>query len=149
PPASTEVEKPASTEVVSSTVAAVNLALREVPYHRVKRVIDVVGSVLLLIVLAPLFLLLGFLVAVDVGLPLVFWQQRPGLRGRPFKLYKFRTMADAYGCDDKRKLESDRLSIVGDFLRRCRLDELPQLFNILKGEMSFVGPRPLLPLDQP
>jgi lipopolysaccharide/colanic/teichoic acid biosynthesis glycosyltransferase len=148
-PANTEIEKPALTEVGSATVATVNLALTEVPYHRVKRVIDIVSSALLLIVLAPLFLLVGFLVAADVGLPVVFWQQRPGLRGRPFKLYKFRTMADAYDPDDKRKPDNARVSIVGDFLRQSRLDELPQLFNILKGEMSFVGPRPLLPVDQP
>ena len=119
------------------------------PYHRVKRAIDLVGSAVLLIALAPLFLLVGLLVAADVGLPLVFWQQRPGLRGLPFKLYKFRTMADAYGSDGQRKSDKARVSTVGDFLRRSRLDELPQLLNILKGEMSFVGPRPLLPVDQP
>ena len=85
----------------------------------------------------------------DIGLPLTFWQQRPGLRGRPFKLYKFRTMADAYCIDGQRKSDDARVSAVGQFLRRSRLDELPQLLNILKGEMSFVGPRPLLPVDQP
>jgi lipopolysaccharide/colanic/teichoic acid biosynthesis glycosyltransferase len=136
-------------EPVSSTVAAVNLAFGEVPYHRVKRVIDILGSAVLIIVFVPIFFLVGLLVAADMGLPLVFWQQRPGLRGRPFRLYKFRTMADAYDSGDKRKPDSARVSAVGDFLRRCRLDELPQLFNILKGEMSFVGPRPLLPVDQP
>jgi lipopolysaccharide/colanic/teichoic acid biosynthesis glycosyltransferase len=149
PPASSAVEKPAPKEIISSTVAAVSLAFGEVPYHRVKRLIDIVGSALLLVALAPLFLLVGFLVAADVGLPLVFWQQRPGLRGRPFKLYKFRTMRDAYGSDHKRKPDNTRVSPVGDFLRRSRLDELPQLFNVLKGEMSCVGPRPLLPVDQP
>ena len=122
---------------------------RQVPYHRVKRAIDLVGSAVLVITLSPLFLLVGLLVAADVGLPLVFWQQRPGFRGRPFKLYKFRTMADAHGSDGQRKSEDERVSVVGDFLRRSRLDELPQLLNILKGEMSFVGPRPLLPVDQP
>ena len=108
-----------------------------------------VVAAVLLITLSPLFLFVGFLVAADVGLPLVFWQQRPGLRGRPFKLYKFRTMDDAYNSDGQRKYDQVRASPVGEFLRRSRFDELPQLLNILKGEMSLVGPRPLLPVDQP
>src|SRR5271170_2262782 len=149
PPPGPAVAKPTPEQTVSSTVAAVNLAFDQVPYHRVKRAIDLVGSAVLMITLAPLFLLVGLLVAADVGLPMVFWQQRPGIRGRPFKLYKFRTMADAYDSDGQRKSDHERVSAIGNFLRRCRLDELPQLLNILKGEMSFVGPRPLLPIDQP
>jgi lipopolysaccharide/colanic/teichoic acid biosynthesis glycosyltransferase len=149
PPPGPAVAKPTPKQTVSSTVAAVNLAFDQVPYHRVKRAIDLVGSAVLMITLAPLFLLVGLLVAADVGLPMVFWQQRPGMRGRPFKLYKFRTMADAYDSDGQRKSDHERVSAIGNFLRRCRLDELPQLLNILKGEMSFVGPRPLLPIDQP
>jgi lipopolysaccharide/colanic/teichoic acid biosynthesis glycosyltransferase len=149
PPAGSVVAKPASTETVSATLTAVNQAFDQVPYHRVKRAIDLVGSAVLLVTVAPLFLAVGLLVAADVGLPLVFWQQRPGLRGRAFKLYKFRTMADAYCSEGQRKSDDARISAVGNFLRRSRLDELPQLFNILKGEMSFVGPRPLLPVDQP
>jgi lipopolysaccharide/colanic/teichoic acid biosynthesis glycosyltransferase len=134
---------------VSSALAAFDQAFDQVPYHRVKRAVDLFGSVVLLITAAPLFFAVGLLVAADVGLPLVFWQQRPGLRGRPFKLYKFRTMAEAYRSDGQRKSDDTRVSSLGNFLRRSRLDELPQLFNILKGEMSFVGPRPLLPVDQP
>ena len=141
--------KPASKETVSSALAAVNQTFGQMPYHRVKRAIDWIGSAVLLIALAPLFLLVGLVVAADVGLPLVFWQLRPGLHGRPFKIYKFRTMADAYNADGQRKSDAARISAVGRFLRRCRLDELPQLLNIFKGEMSFVGPRPLLPVDQP
>jgi lipopolysaccharide/colanic/teichoic acid biosynthesis glycosyltransferase len=141
--------KPASAETVSSALAAFDQAFDQVPYHRVKRAVDLFGSVVLLITAAPLFFAVGLLVAADVGLPLAFWQQRPGLRGRPFKLYKFRTMADAYSSDGQRKSDNTRVSALGNFLRRSRLDELPQLFNILKGEMSFVGPRPLLPVDQP
>jgi lipopolysaccharide/colanic/teichoic acid biosynthesis glycosyltransferase len=149
PPRGSAVARPASTETVNSAFETVNHAFDQVPYHRVKRAIDLVGSAVLLITAAPLFLLVGLLVALDLGLPLTFWQQRPGLLGRPFKLYKFRTMADAYCSEGKRKSDDARVSAVGNFLRRSRLDELPQLFNILKGEMSFVGPRPLLPVDQP
>ncbi len=148
-PSGSSAAKPASKETVSSTLVAVNQAFERVPYQQVKRAIDMIGSAVLLLVLTPLFLLVGLLVAADVGWPLVFWQQRPGLGGRPFKLYKFRTMADAYDSDGQRKSDNARVSAVGDFLRRSRLDELPQLLNILKGEMSFVGPRPLLPVDQP
>jgi lipopolysaccharide/colanic/teichoic acid biosynthesis glycosyltransferase len=148
-PAGSAVANPTSAETVSSALSAFDQAFDQVPYHRVKRAIDVFASAALLITAAPLFLVVALLVVADVGLPLVFWQQRPGLRGRPFKLYKFRTMAEAYSSDGQRKSDSTRVSALGNFLRRGRLDELPQLFNILKGEMSFVGPRPLLPVDQP
>jgi lipopolysaccharide/colanic/teichoic acid biosynthesis glycosyltransferase len=149
PPARTIGEKPSSEEPVSSTVRAVNQALGQVSYHQVKRMIDVSGSALAVILLAPLFLIVALLVAADVGVPFVFWQERPGLGGRPLRLYKFRTMGDAYDAHGRRKSYTERVSALGNFLRRTRLDELPQLFNILKGDMSFVGPRPLLPVDQP
>jgi lipopolysaccharide/colanic/teichoic acid biosynthesis glycosyltransferase len=148
PPAPIIVAKSAPHESVRSTTAAVQ-ALMLVPYRRVKRAIDLAASAVLVIALAPFFLFVGLLVAADVGLPVVFWQQRPGLHGRPFKLYKFRTMGDAHGADGRRKSDEQRVSAFGNFLRRTRLDELPQLLNILKGDMSFVGPRPLLPVDQP
>lgn len=119
------------------------------PYWRVKRALDFCVALSLLIVLAPLMLLAAALVAIDVGLPVTFWQQRPGLEGRPFKLYKLRTMAAAHDAIGRRMRDEERSSSIGRFLRRTRLDELPQLLNILFGEMSFVGPRPLLPFDQP
>ena len=149
PPAHTVVAKNSPEEPLSSAVAAVNRVLGGGSYHQIKRVIDVVASTAAVILLAPLFLLVGLVVAADVGLPVVFWQQRPGLGGRPFRLYKFRTMGDAHNDDGERKSDGERASAVGSLLRRTRLDELPQLFNILKGDMSFVGPRPLLPVDQP
>ncbi len=148
-PARPAVATLASEETASSALMVIDQAFDRVPYAQVKRTIDLFGSAALLITVAPLFLAVGLLVVADVGLPPVFWQQRPGLRGRPFKLYKFRTMADAYSSDGQRKSDDARVSAVGNFLRRNRLDELPQLFNILRGEMSFVGPRPLLPVDQP
>ena len=117
-------------------------------YWHGKRAIDVSVAALLLVLMSPLVVLVGLIVVLDVGLPAVFWQQRPGLRGRPFKLYKFRTMRNAHDNHGERIPDDLRLSPVGRFLRRTRLDELPQFYNILIGEMSFVGPRPLLPIDQ-
>jgi lipopolysaccharide/colanic/teichoic acid biosynthesis glycosyltransferase len=119
------------------------------PYWRVKRAFDVVGAIGLIVVTAPLMMFVALLAAIDVGRPVIFWQQRPGAGGRPFKLYKFRTMADAHDSQGCRIEDDERLSAIGSFLRRTHLDELPQLYNILSGEMSFVGPRPLLPVDQP
>lgn len=117
-------------------------------YWTVKRGIDIAAAGALLVLLVPLWVLTAVLVAVSVGFPLAFWQQRPGLGGVPFRLYKFRTMRPAHAPDGRLLADAERVSWVGDFLRRTRLDELPQLMNILRGEMSFVGPRPLLPRDQ-
>ena len=114
-----------------------------------KRAFDILLSAVLIILLAPIALFLAIIVAWDVGSPVLFWQQRPGRFGVPFRLYKFRTMRAAYDHRGRRIADDKRTSIVGTFLRRVRLDEIPQLFNILFGQMSFVGPRPLLPADQP
>lgn len=122
-------------------------SLARYPYF--KRVVDVTIALCSLIVLGPVFVIVALLVAMDVGLPLVFWQVRPGRYGRPFKVFKFRTMRPAHDSEGNRIPDESRSSIIGRFLRRTWLDELPQLYNILVGEMSFVGPRPLLPLDQP
>jgi lipopolysaccharide/colanic/teichoic acid biosynthesis glycosyltransferase len=118
-------------------------------YHRLKRVIDVTAATFITFFLAPVIMLAALLVAIDVGFPLVFWQQRPGRHGHPFKLFKFRTMRAAHDAEGNRIPDELRSSPIGKFLRRSWLDELPQLYNILVGEMSFVGPRPLLPIDQP
>lgn len=120
----------------------------ERPYWRAKRALDFVLALVGIVVSAPLMLIVAALVAVDCGLPVLFWQERPGLFGRRLRLYKFRTMRSAHDEEGNRIPDARRSSVVGRFLRRSRLDELPQLFNILVGEMSFIGPRPLLPVDQ-
>jgi lipopolysaccharide/colanic/teichoic acid biosynthesis glycosyltransferase len=118
-------------------------------YGYVKRAFDILGAISLSLVLAPLIFVISLLIALDVGFPLVFWQKRPGRFGRPFKLFKFRTMRAAHDAQGNRLPDKERSSIIGQWLQRTRLDELPQLYNVLLGEMSFVGPRPLLPIDQP
>jgi lipopolysaccharide/colanic/teichoic acid biosynthesis glycosyltransferase len=112
-----------------------------------KRLFDIFGAAILLIITAPLFVVIALLIAIDVGLPVVFWQHRPGRFGRHFKLYKFRTMRGPHDEHGNRIADEVRLSKFGTLLRLSRLDELPQLYNILVGEMSFVGPRPLLVTD--
>jgi lipopolysaccharide/colanic/teichoic acid biosynthesis glycosyltransferase len=128
---------------------SIDYALARSPYWKVKRALDVVASSAVLILLTPVMFFVSMLVALDLGRPIIFWQQRPGLGGKPFKLYKFRTMAPAHDAQGRPLSEANRISTIGRFLRRTRLDELPQLYNILVGEMSFTGPRPLLPIDQP
>jgi lipopolysaccharide/colanic/teichoic acid biosynthesis glycosyltransferase len=117
-------------------------------YFAVKRCLDILGASALLLLTFPLMALIALFVAIDIGLPTMFWQQRPGRFGVPFRVYKFRTMGAAHGRDGRRIPDADRSSVIGGFLRRFRLDELPQLWDILRGDMSFVGPRPLLPVDQ-
>jgi len=118
------------------------------PYWRLKRIFDATVALILLIVLLPVTLLVACIVALDVGLPVLFVQQRPGLRGARFRLYKFRTMSASHSADGARLPDDGRMSKVGALLRRTRLDELPQLYNILIGDMSFVGPRPLVAREQ-
>lgn len=109
-----------------------------------KRPFDIFLSGLGLIVLAPVLGGVAAAVAVALGRPVFFRQIRPGLRGKPFRLVKFRTMLDAAGPDGKPLDDSRRLTRFGRFLRATSLDELPELWNVLRGDMSLVGPRPLL-----
>lgn len=109
-----------------------------------KRLIDILSSAFLLVVLAPLIIVTAIVVWSTLGRPVLFRQIRPGLHGRPFRLYKFRTMTDARAPDGEPLPDEQRLTRAGKFLRRASLDELPQLINVLKGDMSLVGPRPLL-----
>ncbi|MBN1414285.1 MAG: sugar transferase [Bacteroidales bacterium] len=107
-----------------------------------KRIMDIIFSVLLIILLTPIFLIVPLIIFISMGLPLIFSQNRTGKNNRPFKIYKFRTMREK---DDKYVTDEQRITWIGRLLRLFRLDELPQLFNILRGDMSFIGPRPLLP----
>jgi len=109
-----------------------------------KRLSDSILSVVALVLLSPILLTVSFLVQVKHGSPIFFRQRRPGLHGKPFTLYKFRTMTDARDRDGNLLPDADRLTGFGRFLRRTSLDELPELINVLKGDMSLVGPRPLL-----
>lgn len=110
----------------------------------IKRLIDFILSICAIIVLSPILLIVAILVRTKLGSPVIFKQERPGLNEKIFKLYKFRTMTDEK--DESGELLSDeiRLTSFGKWLRSTSLDELPELFNILKGDMSVVGPRPLL-----
>jgi lipopolysaccharide/colanic/teichoic acid biosynthesis glycosyltransferase len=110
----------------------------------VKRSIDIVVSLLGLILLGPVLLIVGAAVWASMGSPVLFRQQRPGLHGVPFTLVKFRTMRDQRSANRSALTDAQRLTRLGRFLRRTSLDELPELWNVLVGEMSLVGPRPLL-----
>jgi lipopolysaccharide/colanic/teichoic acid biosynthesis glycosyltransferase len=118
-------------------------------YFRSKRLIDVTFALILLITLLPLWLIGGLLAFFDVGSPVLFWQRRAGLGGQDFQLYKIRTLKPAFDRLGQRIPEERRLSWIGRLLRETRLDELPQLLSVLDGDMSLIGPRPLLPQDQP
>jgi lipopolysaccharide/colanic/teichoic acid biosynthesis glycosyltransferase len=110
-----------------------------------KRLLDVAVSLIALVVLVPVMLVVAALVAVCLGRPVIFRQERPGAHGRPFELVKVRTMTDARDDHGNLRPDDERLTRFGRFLRSMSLDELPELLNVLRGEMSLVGPRPLLP----
>jgi lipopolysaccharide/colanic/teichoic acid biosynthesis glycosyltransferase len=109
-----------------------------------KRFFDLLVAALLLSLLLPLMFALMLLVRLRLGAPVLFSQSRPGLNRHPFIMHKFRTMTNARGSNGQLLPDSDRLTAFGRFLRASSLDELPELWNVLKGEMSLVGPRPLL-----
>ena len=109
-----------------------------------KRAFDLVAASVALIVLAPLLALTALAIGLLLGRPVIFAQRRPGWHGRPFVLYKFRTMSGARAADGGLLPDRDRLTRLGRLLRRTSLDELPELINVIRGDMSLVGPRPLL-----
>jgi len=112
--------------------------------HFFKRFLDIILSLLALIVLSPLLVVLAILVRIKLGKPILFSQKRPGKDEKIFTLYKFRTMTDKKDSEGNLLPDGERLPSFGKFLRSTSLDELPELFNILRGDMSIVGPRPLL-----
>jgi len=111
---------------------------------RRKRLFDLFATILVLCLLSPLLVLIAILVLIFHGKPIIFHQIRPGLKGSPFKLYKFRTMTNAHNFDGTLLPDEQRITRLGHLLRSTSLDELPELINVLQGEMSLVGPRPLL-----
>ncbi|MBL0686848.1 MAG: sugar transferase [Sulfurospirillum sp.] len=110
----------------------------------IKRVFDVLLASISIIIFLPFFIIVSVVILIKMGTPILFFQKRVGLDGKIFKIYKFRTMTNEKNENGELLLDEQRLLSNGKFIRSTSLDELPQLFNILKGEMSFVGPRPLL-----
>lgn len=110
----------------------------------IKRLFDVLASALALVVLLPVIVVVAVLIHRKLGSPVLFRQTRPGLNGKPFKMVKFRTMLDARDKHGNPLPDDQRMTPFGSFLRATSLDELPELWNVLKGDMSLVGPRPLL-----
>lgn len=109
-----------------------------------KRLFDIAGSTLGLLLLSPIILIVALQVRRKLGSPVFFRQIRPGMHGKPFEMIKFRTMKDAVDAEGNSLPDSERMTAFGQFLRATSLDELPELWNVLKGQMSLVGPRPLL-----
>ncbi len=109
-----------------------------------KRCFDFTGALLLIALLSPLYIAVYLLVRLNMGSPAIFTQDRPGKDGKIFRLYKFRSMTSETDADGKLLPDVQRITKFGKFIRKTSLDEIPQFFNILKGDMSFIGPRPLL-----
>lgn len=112
--------------------------------YGLKRPIDLSLSVAALIALSPLLAVVALLVRILHGTPVLYVQERPGLHGRPFRMYKFRSMTNARDATGALLPDEQRLTAFGRFIRRCSIDELPELYNVVRGDMSLIGPRPLL-----
>lgn len=124
------------------------IVLRKTLYNRFfKRLLDILFSFIAIVLLSPFFLVVGLLVRIKLGSPVIFKQKRPGRNNKIFTLYKFRTMTNEKDGNSNLLPDEKRLTKFGKFLRSTSLDELPELFNILKGDMSIVGPRPQLIKD--
>jgi lipopolysaccharide/colanic/teichoic acid biosynthesis glycosyltransferase len=139
--------EPEITAQAEEEAAPVELALS--PYFKLKRLNDLAAAVTIIILSSPIWLVVGILALLDVGSPIFFWQQRLGQGGRPFLLQKIRTLKPPFDWRGREVADAERLSAIGRLVRKCRFDEFPQLLNVLVGDMSLIGPRPLLPRDQP
>lgn len=113
-------------------------------YRNIKNFLDRILAFILVIILSPIYLIIGLIIFINMGQPIIFSQRRPGYKNKIFKIYKFRTMRIIYNSEGYLLPDSERITKIGNFLRSNSLDELPQLFNIVIGNMSFIGPRPLL-----
>jgi lipopolysaccharide/colanic/teichoic acid biosynthesis glycosyltransferase len=140
------VEPPKAAEA-DEVAAPVDVALS--PYFKFKPSIDLLATVTIIVLLSPIWLTVGALALLDVGSPIFFWQQRLGQGGRPFLLQKIRTLKPPFDWRGHKVADAERISAIGRLVRKCRFDEFPQLLNVLVGDMSLIGPRPLLPCDQP
>lgn len=109
-----------------------------------KRPIDFALALAIIVALSPIYVVLSILIKIKMGSPVIFSQTRPGLNEKPFNIYKFRSMTQKRDKDGNLLPDRERITILGKFLRKTSLDEIPQFFNVLKGDMSFIGPRPLL-----
>lgn len=133
--------------VASLASAASDILAR--PYWRRKRALDVLVSALMLVAFSPIMVIVSAVVALHLGSPVIFWQQRLGRHGRPIEVVKLRSLRDPLDRNGNRLELAQRQTRMGRLLRKSKLDELPQLLNVLVGSMSLIGPRPLLPIDQP
>lgn len=141
-PAGSEFDAP--NEVVARVVVA-----PAPDYFRLRRPLEAAAAAALLAALAPVAAIVAAIVAIDLGAPVIFWQERIGRSGRKFLLYKFRTIHAPFDRAGEAVLRDQRTSRIGQIVRQSRLDEIPQLWNVVRGEMALIGPRPLLPVDQP
>jgi lipopolysaccharide/colanic/teichoic acid biosynthesis glycosyltransferase len=130
--------------VISGTIPIVHAGISPPPIPKQKRLFDLLLAIPGFMLLSPLLLVLGLLVRIFQGAPIFFCQRRPGYLGKPFTVYKFRTMTESQDGHGNLLPDAQRLTRLGLFLRATSLDELPNLINVLRGEMSLVGPRPLL-----
>jgi len=112
----------------------------------IKRWLDIFFAIIITVIMSPFLALIVILIWFFNGSPVIFKQNRPGYKNKVFEIYKFRTMIDKFDNNGDEIDDSDRITKIGKFLRATSLDELPQLFNVVKGDMSFIGPRPLLPM---
>jgi lipopolysaccharide/colanic/teichoic acid biosynthesis glycosyltransferase len=130
--------------------AAPTAAVAPAPgYFRLRRPLEAAAAAALLAGLTPAAAIVGAIIAIDLGAPVIFWQERIGRNGRKFLLYKFRTLHAPFARDGAAVSRDRRTSTIGGIVRKSRLDEIPQLWNVIRGEMALIGPRPLLPVDQP